>query len=44
VRNVVAEHPAVLNDHEPAMLVGSHGRATVNLHVYFWLSVMNTAG
>jgi small-conductance mechanosensitive channel len=38
VRRVLADHPAVLNDPEPAVLVESLGRATVNLHVYFWLN------
>jgi small conductance mechanosensitive channel len=38
VRGVLAEHPAVLNDPEPAVLVESLGPATVNLHVYFWLN------
>ncbi|MDI1230290.1 MAG: mechanosensitive ion channel [Methylobacter sp.] len=35
---VLAEHPAVLNDPEPSVLVDSLGRATVNLRVYFWLN------
>lgn len=37
-RKVLAEHPAVLNDPEPAVLVDSLGRSTVNLRVYFWLN------
>lgn len=37
-RQVLAEHPAVLNDPEPAVLVDSLGDATVNLRVYFWLN------
>jgi small conductance mechanosensitive channel len=36
-RNVLAGHPAVLDDPEPAVLVDSLGSATVNLRVYFWL-------
>lgn len=31
------EHPAVLNDPEPWVLVDSLSSATVNLRVYFWL-------
>ncbi len=34
---VLAEHPAVLSDPEPWVLVESLGAATVNLRVYFWL-------
>jgi small-conductance mechanosensitive channel len=37
-RKVLADHPAVLNDPEPAVLADSLGRATVNLRVYFWLN------
>ncbi|MDZ7622818.1 MAG: mechanosensitive ion channel family protein [Candidatus Competibacteraceae bacterium] len=37
-RKVLAEHPAVLNDPEPAVLVDSLGKSTVNLRVYFWLN------
>jgi small conductance mechanosensitive channel len=37
-RNVLAAHPAVLQDPEPAVLVDSLGRATVNLRIYFWLN------
>ncbi|MHB8763157.1 MAG: mechanosensitive ion channel domain-containing protein [Deferrisomatales bacterium] len=37
-RNVLAGHPAVLNDPEPSVLVDSLGSATVNLRVYFWLN------
>jgi small-conductance mechanosensitive channel len=37
-RKVLAEHPAVLNDPEPAVLVDSLGRSTVNLRVYFWIN------
>ena len=34
---VLEEHPAVLKDPEPWVLVDSLGSATVNLRVYFWL-------
>ena len=34
---VLAEHPAVLNDPEPLVLVENLGSSTVNLRVYFWL-------
>jgi small conductance mechanosensitive channel len=34
---VLAEHPAVLNEPEPLVLVENLGPATVNLRVYFWL-------
>ncbi|MGM0677088.1 mechanosensitive ion channel family protein [Ectothiorhodospira marina] len=34
---VLAEHPAVLNEPEPMVLVEDLGSATVNLRVYFWL-------
>jgi small conductance mechanosensitive channel len=37
-RQVLADHPAVLNDPEPSVLVDSLGRSTVNLRVYFWLN------
>lgn len=36
-RKVVAEHPAVLKDPEPSVLVDGLGSATVNLRIYFWL-------
>ena len=36
-RSVLANHPAVLNDPEPAVLVDSLGSSTVNLRIYFWL-------
>ena len=35
--NVLEEHPAVLDDPEPLVLVDSLGSATVNLRIYFWL-------
>lgn len=34
---VLLEHPAVLDDPEPWVLVDELGRATINLRVYFWL-------
>lgn len=34
---VLAEHPAVLNEPEPLVLVEDLGPSTVNLRVYFWL-------
>ncbi len=34
---VLAEHPAVLKDPEPLVLVENLGPSTVNLRVYFWL-------
>ena len=37
-RRVLADHPAVLNDPEPSVLVDSLGNATVKLRVYFWLN------
>jgi small conductance mechanosensitive channel len=37
-RKVLADHPAVLNDPEPSVLVESLGTSTVNLRVYFWLN------
>ncbi len=36
-RRVLDEHPAVLEDPEPSVLVESLGQSTVNLRVYFWL-------
>ena len=36
--NVLSEHPAVLMDPEPFVLVESLGASTVNLRVYFWLN------
>jgi small-conductance mechanosensitive channel len=35
---VLAEHPAVLKEPEPLVLVENLGSATVNLRVYFWLN------
>lgn len=37
-RQVLADHPAVLNDPEPSVLADSLGTSTVNLRVYFWLN------
>jgi small conductance mechanosensitive channel len=37
-RRVLADHPAVLDDPEPSVLVDNLGTATVNLRVYFWLN------
>lgn len=37
-RGVLADHPAVLNDPEPAVLADSLGASTVNLRVYFWIN------
>ncbi len=37
-RKVLADHPAVLNNPEPSVLVDSLGQATINLRVYFWLN------
>jgi len=37
VRRVLVEHPAVLSDPEPSVLVEGLGRATVTLRIYFWL-------
>ncbi len=34
---VLAEHPAVLEEPEPLVLVEDLGSATVNLRIYFWL-------
>lgn len=37
-RKVLEDHPAVLRDPEPSVLVDNLGSATVNLRVYFWLN------
>lgn len=34
---VLAEHPAVLHEPEPLVLVENLGSSTVNLRIYFWL-------
>jgi len=36
IREVLEEHPAVLNDPEHLVLVDGLGSATVNLQIYFW--------
>jgi small conductance mechanosensitive channel len=38
ILKLLAEHPAVLNDPEPLVLVDSLGDATVNLQIYFWVN------
>jgi small-conductance mechanosensitive channel len=35
---VLTDHPAVLNEPEPWVLVDTLGQATVNLRVYFWIN------
>jgi small-conductance mechanosensitive channel len=35
---VLMDHPAVLNDPEPAVLADSLGTSTANLRVYFWIN------
>ena len=37
-RQVLADHPAVLNDPEPLVLADNLGKSTINLRVYFWLN------
>jgi small conductance mechanosensitive channel len=37
VLDVLREHPAVLRDPEPMVLVDNLGAATVNLRIYFWM-------
>jgi small-conductance mechanosensitive channel len=37
-RKVLSEHPAVVDDPEPSVLVDSLGPSTINLRVYFWLN------
>lgn len=37
-QKVLADHPAVLNDPEPSVLVDSLGKSTVDLRVYFWIN------
>lgn len=36
-RRILIDHPGVLNDPEPSVLVDSLGASTVNLKLYFWL-------
>lgn len=40
---LIAEHPNVLKDPEPLVLVDELGSATINLKVYFWINVENTS-
>ncbi len=37
-RKVLADHPAVLNDPEPWVLVDELGKTAVHLRIYFWLN------
>jgi small-conductance mechanosensitive channel len=37
VLKILAEHPAVLKDPEPLVLVENLNKATVDLRIYFWL-------
>jgi small conductance mechanosensitive channel len=37
-RRVLADHPAILDDPEPSVLVENLGPSTVNLRLYFWLN------
>lgn len=37
IHQVLQNHPAVLRDPEPMVLVDSLGAATVNIRVYFWM-------
>jgi small conductance mechanosensitive channel len=37
--DVLTNHPAVLDDPEPLVLVESLGAATVNLRLYFWVDI-----
>jgi small-conductance mechanosensitive channel len=36
-RKVLEDHPAVLGDPEPSVLVDELGSSTINLRIYFWL-------
>ena len=38
------EHPAVLNDPEPMVLVDNLGASTINLKVYFWIDGHRVSG
>ena len=38
IRQVLENHPAVLNDPEHLVLVDGLGSATVNLQIYFWIN------
>jgi small-conductance mechanosensitive channel len=37
---VLQDHPAILHDPEPLVLVDTLGASTVNLRVYFWMDVL----
>ena len=37
-RQVLADHPAILKDPQPSVLVDSLGPNTVNLQIFFWLN------
>jgi small conductance mechanosensitive channel len=37
IMRLLAEHPAVLKEPEPLVLVENLGSATVNLQIYFWV-------
>ena len=36
---MLQDHPAVMDDPEPLVLVESLGAATVNLRIYFWVDI-----
>ncbi len=36
-QNVINEHPAVLHEPEPLVLVEQFGSSTINLRIYFWI-------
>lgn len=38
IMRLLAEHPAVLKEPEPLVLVENLGSATVNLQIYFWIN------
>ncbi|NVK57488.1 MAG: mechanosensitive ion channel family protein [Alteromonadaceae bacterium] len=40
---LISEHPNVLDDPEPLVLVDQLGSATLNLKVYFWINVESTS-
>ena len=40
---VLEEHPAVLKDPEPLVLVESLGSSSVNLHIYYWIDSKNNS-
>jgi small conductance mechanosensitive channel len=40
---LISDHPNVLKEPEPLVLVDELGSATVNLKVYFWINVENTS-